>query len=500
MVKEGDNNILSDWSKEINKALEQSNMLCIAIFDLSGSLLFANPLMTSFFEGEPSQSLINPTFERIREASEKQYLVFDGFLTLGDYASICVSIEAKIYRKNEKLFIIGGVDMEQMLEQNKTILLLNREINSLQRKLIKENKTLDITLKKLSKANDELKELNATKDKFFSIIAHDLKNPFSSILGFADLLATSAQKTRNEDKTSYYIDIIRKSAENAYKLLENLLEWSRSQTGRIQYIPLDLNINKLIDEAILLHKQIADNKMIKLQSNTNNSHVIFADKNTINTVLRNLISNALKFTPKGGSVTVNTKETIYNQNDYIEISICDTGVGMPNDRVEKLFRIDQSVSTNGTEKEQGTGIGLILCKEFIEKNKGKIWVESTPEVGSTFRFILPKSDKKSDKDYELKHVIDNKNANKIAAVIKQTNEFNNSELLNKLLASYHKANKSLSISDIKLFALQLDVFGKQYSITEFISLAQELQDNLETFNIGNIQLYLSQFKTFLQHF
>ncbi len=498
MLKDGDKNILSDWSNEINKSLVESNMLCIAIFNLSGKLLFANPLMTSFFKGDPEKSIVNPSFDKIRQASENNYLVFEGFLTIGDYLSLCVSIEAKIYHKKGKLFIIGGVDMQQMLEQNKTILLLNREINNLQRKLIKENKTLDNTLKKLSKANDELRELNATKDKFFSIIAHDLRNPFNSIFGFADILANTT-KIQNTEKTLHYIDIIRKSAESAYKLLENLLEWSRSQTGRIEYVPLDLNIKQLVDEAVNLYKAIADNKQITLQNNINTKYFVFADKSTIDTTVRNLISNALKFTPKGGSITINAQETVNNQKNYIEVSVCDTGVGMSNEKVEKLFRIDQNVSTTGTEKEQGTGIGLILCKEFIEKNKGKISVESTAGEGSIFRFILPKSETEQGKCVECKHIIDNRNIDKIATVLKQINKTNDNELLKKLSVSFRQANKSLAITDIKEFASQLQHAGNHYNIPEFVTLAQKLQVDLKSFHIENIQLYLSQFNMFLQN-
>ncbi len=222
--------------------------------------------------------------------------------------------------------------------------------------------------------NEKLSELNATKDRFFSIIAHDLKNPFNSILGFSELLKDEAHNL-DIDSIIQYSGIIHSSAQHTYDLLESLLKWARMQQGRIPYEPCTLLLNDLIDYVIEGQKIYADHKNIQLSNEIHENLIVLADENMISTVVRNLISNAIKFTPKNGKVVLSAKI----MDGYVEISVTDTGVGMSTDALSKLFKIETSFSTRGTENEKGTGLGLLLCKEFIEKHKGKIWVESYPD-------------------------------------------------------------------------------------------------------------------------
>lgn len=252
---------------------------------------------------------------------------------------------------------------------------------------------LDITERKqtelkMIESEKKLKELNAMKDKFFSIIAHDLKSPFSSILGLTELLLMRFDEY-DAEKKRFFIQNIYKSTNKTFNLLENLLTWAGSQTGRIKYNPQKINIKSIAKESLSLMQHKAEKKEITLQNNITTDYFAFADKSTVETVFRNLISNALKFTPEKGKIEIDCIEKTEKQTHYFQIRISDTGIGISPDNLNKLFRIDQNVSTLGTDNEKGTGLGLILCKEFIEKNKGKIWVESQKGKGSSFYFTLP---------------------------------------------------------------------------------------------------------------
>jgi len=230
----------------------------------------------------------------------------------------------------------------------------------------------------------KLRELNATKDKFFSIIGHDLKSPFNSIIGFSNLLVEQI-KNKDIEGIDEYANIVLKSSNNAMDLLLNLMEWSRSQTGRMEFNPEYFDLVSCINKIILLYVDIAGQKSITIKNILPHKASVFADNAMISTVLRNLISNAIKFTIPGGKIIVSAME---KQNEII-FSVSDNGVGISKNSIEKLFRIDQSYSTTGTNEETGTGLGLILCKEFVEKHNGKIWVESEEKKGSTFYFTLP---------------------------------------------------------------------------------------------------------------
>jgi PAS domain S-box-containing protein len=246
---------------------------------------------------------------------------------------------------------------------------------------ITERKHLEEQLKAYA---GELKDLNATKDKFFSIIAHDLKGPFNAILGFSDLLVESYDDF-SEDEKKNFIRNIKIASDSTYKLLENLLDWSRLQTGKINPKPELIDLSLLTLENISVLKSMADNKQIRLYSSIQFDTKVFADANMVRTILRNLISNAIKFTRIGGEVEINANA----KNGMIQVCVCDNGVGISPQRLRMLFRIDEKLSTKGTANETGTGLGLLLCKEMIERQGGHMRVESKPEQGSRFYFTLP---------------------------------------------------------------------------------------------------------------
>jgi signal transduction histidine kinase len=236
----------------------------------------------------------------------------------------------------------------------------------------------------IQRYTEELKQLNATKDKFFSIIAHDLKNPFITIMGFSDLLCADYNELTDEERL-FYIREMKKSADLSHSLLQNLLQWSRSQTGRIEFNPRKLEVAQIVDEIFDLLKVAAAKKQIKLQNKVLHSLQVTADEEMINTVFRNLITNAIKFSNRDGIVSVSAKE----EEEFAEICVSDNGIGMDKNTIDNLFKLEATHSQPGTENETGTGLGIILCKEFIEKHGGTIGVESETGQGSKFYFTLP---------------------------------------------------------------------------------------------------------------
>lgn len=248
----------------------------------------------------------------------------------------------------------------------------------------KTNLVLQAANEKITQQNLQLQQLNATKDKFFSIISHDLKGPLNSLTSFSGLLINYFDSLSKEEIQSLAKDLD-KSLKNLFALLENLLEWSRSQTGAIEFKPAAFNLSELIEENIDLLSAQAGAKEIKLLYPGPQPVTVMAHKNSVTTVIRNLISNAIKFTPPGGTITLSATSS----NEEALVSIADSGVGMSKEVMDKLFRIDAKHSTKGTADEKGTGLGLVLCKDFVEKNHGSIGVQSEEGKGSNFYFTLP---------------------------------------------------------------------------------------------------------------
>ncbi len=234
----------------------------------------------------------------------------------------------------------------------------------------------------LIKENEaKLKELIVTKDKFFNIVAHDLKNPFTSMLGSSELLYDNIDAMTPKNIKDLAL-ILNDSAKGGYSILLNLLDWSRSQTGQLNVSPQTINLKDIINENISNLQLPATIKEISINYESAEDIILTADKNMLNTILRNLLSNALKYTNKNGKVVVSTE---FNP-DHVTIFIKDNGVGIPGERLGKLFKLDMKNSMPGTQNEQGTGLGLKLCKEFVEKHGGTINVESTEGKGSIFFF------------------------------------------------------------------------------------------------------------------
>lgn len=317
----------------------------------------------------------------------------------GFYDSNGISVKFIIpmpyYMNPAFLIMITGLILVSFLA---IILFKKYKQKNLANKLIEE-RNFRITLSKLkleeqnsqiNEQNEKLQELNATKDKFFSIIAHDLINPFNSFLGNTRFLSDNYSELEITE-TSECIRDINSSAENMYKLLQNLLQWANTQQGKIPFNPIEFDVYEVASTNAYLFDSVLKDKNIKLISHIKAGTKVYADYNMVDTVFRNLISNAIKFTPKGGLINLNSS----SNGSVYEFSVVDSGIGISSENLNKLFRLDVHHTTFGTSKEKGTGLGLIICREFIEKNGGKIWVESEPDKGSRFNFILKQSDNQS---------------------------------------------------------------------------------------------------------
>lgn len=252
---------------------------------------------------------------------------------------------------------------------------------------------VDVTKQKeaeraLKQREIELLESNQAKDKLFNIIAHDLRGPMNAILGFSELLKDDNDSTLEPKQRTKMLDYIYQSAKSSYGLFENLLTWSRSKVGTILFDPQPQKLNEICDKCVDLLKHSAAVKKIHVQNSLPKNLNAHVDVNMMSTVFRNLISNAIKFTPPNGDVIIELQNN--KEDDFLEITISDSGVGIKKERLQSLFSVGESKSTKGTNNESGTGLGLIICKEFVEKHDGKIWIESIEKRSTTVHFTLPR--------------------------------------------------------------------------------------------------------------
>lgn len=284
----------------------------------------------------------------------------------------CDNYEAKFIKKD-------GTEITGLMSAKIIDLQNVPHIISISRDITERKKTEQ----KITEQNEMLTRVNSEKDKYFSIIAHDLRSPFSLFLGLTELMSKDLYNM-NIEEIKDYINHLNRSANNLYRLLTNLLEWSKIQRGLTAFNPELLNISKIIKEILDVYIDNADQKEIKISTIIPNNLVAFADKPMFETILRNLISNAIKFTPKGGSIDVTAK----NIHTNIEITIKDNGIGMNNELLQNIFRINSQTNRKGTENEPSTGLGLLICKEFIAKNNGTLTIKSEENKGSEFTVVL----------------------------------------------------------------------------------------------------------------
>lgn len=255
--------------------------------------------------------------------------------------------------------------------------------------ILAKNELLKIQALTLEQKNDQLRDLNSTKDKLFSVISHDLRSPFNAILGFQDMLINSYDEFTDEERLNM-ISQVNTTTNQVYELVENLLIWAKIQTSSIKHRPVEFPVKGVILEKIDLYRNIAEAKGISFSHQIPDELAALADINLMSTTIRNLINNSIKFTPNGGTIMVKAKQITHS----IKISVTDSGTGMTEEQIDSLFNLEKTRSKDGTNGEKGSGLGLILCKEFVEKNRGTLTVESKPGRGSTFSFTIPAAPKK----------------------------------------------------------------------------------------------------------
>jgi len=372
-------------SEEKYRLLYESNKMPISIFD-SKTLSFLS-VNNAFIEkyGYTREEFLNMTILDIRPESEIEKLKQSVKIVDKGLANAGIFLHKK---KNGEIIQVEIIRYDLVFDgKNAKLVFANDVTDKIQAEndLLQANYDLTLAKELAEESNKELEELNNTKDKFFSIIAHDLRSPFNSFLGFTKMLAQDLP-TMTQDQIQKIAVSMRKSATNLYDLLGNLLEWSLLQRGVTTFSPISFLLMTKTAESIPSVVESATKKEVEISYNIPEDLVVYADENMLGSILRNLSSNAVKFTPKGGKVTVAAKP---NSDSSVEISIQDTGIGMNKEMMDNLFQLDIDTSRKGTNNEPSTGLGLIICKEFVKKHGGIIWVESEEGKGSIFHFTLP---------------------------------------------------------------------------------------------------------------
>ena len=343
------------------------------ILDLKGIIKEVN-LSGGKMLGADRSKLIGKHFFTYVDANEKK--IFFSFIKDVFDSLIKCTCELKIKNKNnDTLNILAeGLLLDDTLEENKKYQIALIDMS--------EYKRIESILKK---SMEELNLLNATKDKFFSIIAHDLKSPFQGLISSSELLATEIESLSKEE-ISFFSKGLYNNIKNLYGLLENLLKWSMVQRNLIEYNPVNIDLHEFVNKIIELSIQNAEKKNISIFNNINTGKLVHADADMLRSVFQNLLTNAIKFTKSEGQIII----AAISKDDIVEIQVDDSGIGIEPERIPSLFSFNTLNTHEGTAGEKGTGLGLPLCKELIEKNDGKIWVESLLGKGSKISFTLHK--------------------------------------------------------------------------------------------------------------
>ncbi len=361
---------LKESEEKYRLLIEHQNDLVVQV-DTEGRFMFVSPSYCELF-GKTKEELLGSRFMPLVHADDREH-TSKAMEALYEPPYYCY-IEQRALTKYGWRWLAWSDNA--IFDENRNIVKIVGVGRDITDRVEAENALKD--------SESKLKELNATKDMFFSIIAHDLMNPFNALIGSSRILEENFDNLDDNDKMNIISDI-RSTSTSIQKLIENLLQWARAQTGTISFHPEVIFLKEPVSNTLFLLKQLLSEKKIRINQKISKKIKVYADMNMLMTIIRNLLTNAVKFTPEGGSITLTAKES----KGMVEASIKDTGIGIRKSDLDKLFRIDVHHSTIGTSKEKGTGLGLILCKEFIVMNGGDIWAESDGKTGSVFRFTLP---------------------------------------------------------------------------------------------------------------
>lgn len=371
------------WEDIISDLRNTSENHGLAWYNSDGKLLSANKIMCLFLgtnesELAPKNFLINPDFQKLKNANNDNPLIFDGLITIGDYSSNSYNLNAKIFKKNNVYFIFAEADVVSLFEINKQMSKLNQEVNNLQRQLLKEKA-------KLEKANSLLKKINIEKNKYIGIVAHDLRNPIGNAYSISELLISESDKLP-EDKQLEFLKLINDRCNYSLNLIENFLNASKIEAGILDLEKGKHNYCKLIVNTVKQNVMFADKKNQKIDYKCiDNELLAFCDKSKIEQVLNNLISNAIKYSEKNTIIKVSFEV----DGNFIITKVKDSGQGIREDELDNVFESFKTTSTISTDGEKSTGLGLAIVKKIVEAHKGSISVKSELGKGSEFSFSLP---------------------------------------------------------------------------------------------------------------
>lgn len=362
-------------SEEKFRNVFEGSGIGMAILSLDGQFTKVNSVFCEMLEYK-EQELISINFRDVTHPGdiEKSVGLVKDLLKSGARESSLIE-KRYLTKKGEIIWALTSVSLLTEFESKPLYFIV--QVQDITKRKRNEEQVL--------KYAEELKNLNASKDKFFSIISHDLRSPFNSLLGLTEFISHYYDDMNPSEVKSSILNVYN-SAQQVYNLILNLLEWSMLQSGRLKVEKGVINLAELGVEIINLYKDAADNKQLELVNNINENILVYADKYMIDTIIRNFVSNSIKFTNSGGKIII---KGVIN-GDNAEVSVTDTGIGISIANQKNLFRIDEQFRRDGTANEKGTGLGLILCKEFIEKNNGVLWVESEEGKGSRFSFTVPR--------------------------------------------------------------------------------------------------------------
>lgn len=370
------------WRPIIEELKLNADSVALGWFDINGKYLAGNKVMDEYISNDKNTDaerfFINPSFEKLKKLNKGNLLVFEGFLTIGNYLKANYSVDAKIFYKEQIYFVFGKADIADLLDKVNKISDLNHEIASLQRQLIKEKV-------KLERVNTQLNEINIEKNKYIGIVAHDLRNPIGNAFEFSSFLLQDHEILLKKEGNEY-LKIINEQCAYSLSLIENYLDVSKIEAGIIDLKMDDWNFCVLIEECIqnnILHSK-RKNQTINFQR-AKESINVYCDKDKIKQVINNLLSNALKFSNEHSTVQISVSQ----KGEFIQTSITDEGIGISKSELASVFDDFKLGSAKSTAGEKSTGLGLAIVKKIIESHKGSISVNSKLNKGSEFVFLIP---------------------------------------------------------------------------------------------------------------
>ncbi len=413
---------------------------------------------------------------------------------------LTVNQALKSYRQNKTIWKQNAILQKLIAQLQQSNLTLEQRVEERTHEINQQKEEIESQRDRIEEQCVEYQKLNATKDRLFSVLAHDLKNPFNTLMNITTVLISEFYKLTDKQKL-LNIEDLHHAIKEAYRLLENLLQWSRSQINRLDLKFETIVLRDLVTDAIAISNIFAQKKQIAIENQIPADVYVTADANTIHIVLRNLISNAIKFTKKHGKIIVKSEK----KHKLYKISVVDNGIGIKPKDQEKLFRLESSFTTRGTQNERGTGLGLILCKEFVEKNKGELSLKSKPNEGSAFSFTLPETETTRAKPYisiqketrwHQQQPQDTNNTKHAPHAFndKQTSTPEKTDALKQnFLTRWQNVKENNRINDLQDFASDLSAFATKNQWNALEQYANHLLDDINNFRVDCISDKMKQF-------